>query len=148
MNKKIKTNPSAKPTSADPKSTKPISLTQVTHQLLSAGPIPPPEILQHYEQILPGAAERILVMAEEDAKHEHALEKSVLHLASEEVKRGQLYGLIIGILAFVTSIIALALGSEKAAITLGGTTVIGLVAVFVIGHLKKFGSTSMGNGED
>jgi len=84
MNKKIKTKPT--PTSADPKSTQPISLTQVTHQLLSAGPIPPPEILQHYEQIIPGAAERILVMAEEDAKHEHALEKSALHLASEEIK--------------------------------------------------------------
>ncbi|HEW97243.1 MAG: hypothetical protein DRR16_03435 [Candidatus Parabeggiatoa sp. nov. 3] len=148
MNKKRKTNPPAKQTLAKPKSTSPASLTQVTHQLLSTGPIPPPEILQGYEQILPGSAERILVMAEEDAKHEHALEKSALHLASEEIKRGQLYGLIIGILAFVTSIIALALGSEKAAITLGGTTVVGLVAVFVIGHLKKFGSPSMKNGDD
>lgn len=146
MNKKIKNNPPAKTTSANLKQTEHSSIAQVTHKILSAGPIPAPEILQRYDQILPGAAERILIMAEEDAKHEHALEKSVLHLASEEVKRGQLYGLIIGVLAFVTSIIALALGSENTAIALGSTTVVGLVAVFVIG--KKFGNTSMRNGDD
>jgi uncharacterized membrane protein len=38
------------------------------------GPIPPPAVLQGYEQILPGAAERILRMAEQQAAHRHSLE--------------------------------------------------------------------------
>lgn len=108
---------------------------QVTQQY--SGPIPPPEILYRFDQIVPGAAERILIMAEEDAKHQREIEKSALSLAAEEVKRGQRYGLTIGSLAFITSIIALVLGSEKTAIALGGTTVVGLVAVFVTGRIKQ-----------
>lgn len=108
---------------------------QVTQQY--SGPIPPPEILYRFDQIVPGAAERILIMAEEDAKHQREIEKTALTVAAEEVKRGQRYGLTIGSLAFITSIIALILGSEKAAIALGGTTVVGLVAVFVTGRIKQ-----------
>lgn len=108
---------------------------QVTQQY--SGPIPPPEILYRFDQIVPGAAERILIMAEEDAKHQREIEKTALTLAAEEVKRGQRYGLTIGSLAFITSIIALVLGSEKTAIALGGTTVVGLVAVFVTGRIKQ-----------
>jgi len=106
-------------------------LTQVTQQQF-VGPIPPPNILQDYDQIIPGAAKRILIMAEEEAKHQHELEKSALNFTAEEVKRGQRYGLFIAISAFITSIIALFLGSEEAAMTIGGTTVVGLVTVFVI----------------
>ena len=110
-------------------------LQQVSQQY--SGPIPPPEILYNFDQIIPGAAERILVMAEENGKHQREIEKAALTLASDEVKRGQRFGLTIGILAFTTCIIALILGSEKTAIALGGTTLIGLVAVFVTGHIKK-----------
>jgi uncharacterized membrane protein len=34
-----------------------------------SGPIPHPNILESYNRILPGAAERILSMAEEEQKH-------------------------------------------------------------------------------
>jgi len=101
------------------------------------GPIPPPEVLHSFDQIIPGAAERILVMAEKNGKQQREIEKASLTLASDEVKRGQRFGLTIGILAFATCIIALILGSEKTAIALGGTTLIGLFAVFVTGHIKK-----------
>ncbi|EDN70439.1 conserved hypothetical protein, membrane [Beggiatoa sp. PS] len=136
MNKKRKTHPPIKQTSIPTKQTRQSQITQITQQFL--GPIPPPEILQRYDQIIQGAAERIFVMAEEDAKHQHEIEKTALNLAAAEVKRGQAYGLIIGILAFVTSMVALVLGSEKTAMALGGTTVVGLVAVFVTGRLIKF----------
>ena len=38
------------------------------HQQIHSGPIPDPGSLQGYEQVLPGAADRIMRMAEEDAK--------------------------------------------------------------------------------
>lgn len=34
-----------------------------------SGPIPPPSIIKGYEDILPGTAERIVAMAENQAKH-------------------------------------------------------------------------------
>jgi len=46
--------------------------TKVAHltQQQFSGPVPHPQILQGYDQIIPGAAERILRMAEEDAEHQ------------------------------------------------------------------------------
>jgi len=76
---------------------------QVTAQQFS-GPVPHPEILQGYDQVLPGAAERILTMAELDQKHQIQLESSAQHLAAKEIKRGQIFGLIVSISAFITSI--------------------------------------------
>lgn len=43
-----------------------------------AGPLPPPEALERYNQILPGAAERIIVMAESQHAHRLELEKHVI----------------------------------------------------------------------
>ncbi len=102
-----------------------------------SGPVPPPEVLQGFEQIVPGAAERILAMAEENGKHQREMEKNALAAASRTVIIGQIFGLIIAILAFTTCIIALYLGSENTAMIIGGVTITGLVAVFVTGRLRK-----------
>ena len=51
------------------------------HQVLqqvTTGPIPSPEILEKYNAIIPGAAERILIMAESEAKHRHQNETKAL----------------------------------------------------------------------
>jgi uncharacterized membrane protein len=46
------------------------------------GPLPPPELLEHYEKVLPGGAERIFRMAENEQEHRHALEKTLPKRAS------------------------------------------------------------------
>ena len=46
---------------------------QVTQQSFH-GPVPPPQILDHYEAILPGATERIFRMAEKAQDHRQSLE--------------------------------------------------------------------------
>lgn len=108
----------------------------VTHQQFS-GPLPPPEVMDRYNQIIPGAAERILAMAEQDAIHQREIENAAITFKAEEVKRGQQYGFGIGVFAFTTCIVAILLGLEKAAIVIGGTTVIGLVSVFVTGRFPS-----------
>ncbi len=134
MSKKRKNNP---PIPSNSLSSKPPKgqITQVTQQF--SGPLPHPDVLNRYDQIVPGAAERILIMAEEDAKHQRGIEKAALQSASSEARRGQIFGLIIGVFAFSTCIVALSLGSKKTAIAIGSTTVVGLVTVFVTGHIKK-----------
>ncbi len=42
------------------------------------GPIPPPEILARYDEVIPGGADRILAMAERQAAHRQELEKRVI----------------------------------------------------------------------
>jgi uncharacterized membrane protein len=58
--------------------------TKVAHltQQQFSGPVPHPQILQGYDQIIPGAAERILRMAEEDAEHQRKIEKTAITLAT------------------------------------------------------------------
>lgn len=38
-------------------------------------PIPPPSIISGYENVLPGSADRILAMAENQAKHRQEMER-------------------------------------------------------------------------
>lgn len=44
---------------------------QIEHFQFSAGPLPQPETLGGYEDIVPGAADRIITMAENQLAHRH-----------------------------------------------------------------------------
>lgn len=112
---------------------------QVGHiqQATFSGPMPPPALLEGYERIVPGAAERILAMAESDTKHQHEIEFAALRAAEGEIKRGQIFGFVIGLTALGAAIVALAMGSPAVAGVIGGTTVVGLVSVFIIGRISK-----------
>ena len=110
----------------------------VVHQSASfEGPMPPPAILEGYERLVPGAAERILAMAESDTKHQHAIEFAALNAAEGEVKRGQIFAFVIGLAALLASMFALYMGSPAVAGIIGGTTVVGLVSVFIVGRFVK-----------
>lgn len=106
----------------------------VHQQSAFSGPIPPPEALAQYDQIVPGSADRIIQMAENETKHRHSLENTALNATVNETRRGQRYGMAIGIVVLITSIIALFLGYETAASVLGGGTLVSLVSVFVYGR--------------
>jgi len=49
-----------------------VALRQEAHY--HEGPIPPPTVLEHYDAIVPGAAERIIAMAEGEIQHRRAVE--------------------------------------------------------------------------
>ena len=102
-----------------------------------SGPMPPPSVLEGYEHLVKGAAERILIMAESDAKHQQEIEFAALRAMEAEVKRGQFFGFVIGLTALGASMLALAMGSPAVAGVIGGTTVIGLVSVFIVGRVVK-----------
>lgn len=108
----------------------------VTTQQYS-GPIPPPNILEGFERIVPGSAERILRMAEQNSEHQQAIEKLALTSRFKEVRRGQIFGLVAVICALATCLLSLYLGSEKAAMIIGGTTIVGLAAAFIVGRYKQ-----------
>jgi uncharacterized membrane protein len=57
-----------------------------------SGPLPPPEALERYNQILPGAAERIIAMAESQHSHRQELEKHVITSNIAAQKLGTILG--------------------------------------------------------
>ena len=110
------------------------SQRQIVGQTFS-GPMPPPSILQGYELILPGAAERILAIVESDTKHEQNIEFAALRAAESQVKRGQIFSFCLVIIAFASCLGALFLGSEVVASVIAGTTIGAVATAFVVGKI-------------
>ena len=76
-------------------------------------------------------------MAETDAKHMRDMERDTMIGMVGIQRRGQFFGLAIGLAALCVSGLALYFGFENSAMVIGGTTVVGLVSVFVIGRLAS-----------
>ena len=58
----------------------PTRTTAVAVSQSFSGPLPPPEVLEHYERIAPGTAERLLAMAESQSAHRQGHDAAVLKL--------------------------------------------------------------------
>jgi uncharacterized membrane protein len=136
--KKIKRNPPSHPDSI------PASEQKTLTQVAFTGPLPHPASLKEYDNVLPGLAERIVTMAEAEARHRHDMDKEtarqnelIINKEFSERRTGQIFGLCIGTLCLAACIVAIVLGAEKAAMVIGGATVVGLVTVFVVGRIKK-----------
>ena len=106
------------------------------------GPIPPPDILTQYNAIVSGAAERILIMAEEEARirrdqvqkdhdSENRVRESDVNQYHSDVKRGQYLAAIVMIGIVAAVIVCAILGKEKAAIAVAGMGAVGIVSSFI-----------------
>ena len=120
------------------------AVKEVVVSRASSGPLPDPDVFQRYEEILPGAAERILAMAEANAAARREAQQRDLEATIAAVNRqidrqtrGQWLGFGISILALFVTLVALLTGHPATAGVLGSTTVIGLATVFVLG--QKYG---------
>lgn len=106
------------------------------------GPIPPPTILDQYNSIVPDAAERILIMAEEEARirrdqiqkdhdSENRAKESDINQYHSDVKRGQYLAALVmlGIVAAV--VVCVVFDKEKAAMAVAGMGAVGIVSSFI-----------------
>lgn len=112
-----------------------ISAVSETKQFI--GPVPPPEILKNYDVALPGSAERILKMAEDQAHHRQAMEKAMIESEIKDGRLGMLFAFVLGVGCVATSIIVPAIAQNTAGAIMGplfGAT--GLVSM-VIHFLKN-----------
>lgn len=104
---------------------------------LFSGPLPTPAMYREYEAILPGIAERIMVMAEKEqaARIENRTEIQSLTIKGRQNSFGQLYAFLIAVLCigaatFITWQVR-TVGAYCIASLLVGTTAVGLVAHFL-----------------
>ncbi len=102
-----------------------------------SGPLPPPENLAKYEQILPGSADRIIRMAEQQAMHRQHLEKLVLGSNATAQKWGLGCAFIIAMSAIWGGVwLSLkGMSGEGLAAIIGA--LVALVAVFVYGKADQ-----------
>jgi uncharacterized membrane protein len=96
----------------------------------AAGPLPSPEVIRDYEQVLSGAADRIMTMMEHQAEHRMDMERALVEGAVRTERLGQVFGLGVVLLAFLVSAWLITHGHSVAGTVLGVTDLVGLVAVF------------------
>lgn len=108
-------------------------LVMVSVEQRFSGPLPPPSILDGYNQAVENGAERIVKMAEKQNDHRIEMEKSVILHQLKESSRGQWFELVIGIFALSMAGGLAYLGHEVAGSIIGAAGVTGLVSVFVLG---------------
>ena len=115
--------------SASDTASQPLSVQREEH--LFSGPLPAPEILRGYDDILPGAAERIIRMAEKEQTNAHESGMLALREAVADRKRGQIIAGIVAPAALGTSAFLGHNGHAVAASSVGGATAVGLLPVFL-----------------
>mgnify|MGYP001565702814 CR=1 FL=1 len=102
-----------------------------------SGPLPHPDVLRKFNEIVPGAAERIMKMAEEQSAHRKELEKKVIDSDIARSKWGQILGFIIAITGLGISTIIAIYGSAIAGGVIGVGTLASLVGVFMYGSKTR-----------
>ena len=70
-----------------------LEITQEYH-----GPIPHPNIIKQFEEILPGSADRILKLSENEQKHRQNLEKKAVDHQIRIETLGLLFGFILALI--------------------------------------------------
>ena len=99
------------------------------HARIAIGPLPSPEELKQYENILPGSAERILSMAERQSEHRQFLEKR----DSQDQHLGIVFAFTLALAALVAGCVVVLNGHPILGSLFGLSGVGGIVATFIYG---------------
>jgi uncharacterized membrane protein len=105
----------------------------VTHSVEYAysGPLPPPEVLRKFEEVLPGSAERIFSQFELQSAHRRAQESKVISAGVVSQHIGSVSGLLLGFIGVGGGIWLTQEGKSVAGLTALISTMTALVATFL-----------------
>ena len=102
------------------------------------GPLPNPEALARFEEILPGSADRIIRMAEEEGAHQRSIQRQDLQVSARLQYTGMAVG---GALCLLSLVFGYMLGSNghtvAAAAMLGIPVASIIVAIIRVGHFFR-----------
>lgn len=106
---------------------------KASHQYQYSGPLPPPEVLRQFDEIVPNGAERIFNVFEQQTEHRIKLER---HVANSELRRswwGLIFGFVIAMTTITGGCLVAAYVSPAAGGTIATASVAALVAAFIYG---------------
>lgn len=101
------------------------------------GPLPSPEALARYDVVLPGAADRILQMAERRLEHRQRLESTVAEGSIVRARLGIIAATVVSLAVLGVAGYALYLGQPVAGGVLGVADVVGLSGVYIYGTRNR-----------
>lgn len=98
-----------------------------------SGPIPDPMTLEGYNRIVPGAADRIIRMAEEQSAHRQRIEAIAIKSRARDSLIGIISGLIIALVTIAAGTFIIYIGKVWSGTIIGSAGLVGLVSVFIYG---------------
>jgi len=97
-----------------------------SQSLMYIGPLPPPKDFNDYEKTLPGTANRILVIAEQEAEHRRKNEEKIIKYTG----RGQVFAFILAIISLGLIFFSILKGEPLGTIVPAIIALSSLIAVF------------------
>ncbi len=113
-----------------------IEKTEEYFQSSFSGPLPPPAALNGYEATLPGSADRILTMAEQNAKSRIDLNNRIVEADISRSNKGQILGFILSVIFIGAAILCSYLKQPFPASILGVGGFSSIISIFVLGKQK------------
>ena len=107
------------------------SLAVQQQSLMYVGPLPPSNEFSGYEQTLPGAANRILAMAEQESEHRRKNEDKIVHHSIKKSGLGQVFAFILALVSMGLIFYSILKGEPLGAIVPAIIALSSLIAVFV-----------------
>jgi len=101
------------------------------------GPLPPPQILQHYDEIVPGSAERIISLWESQVQHRQGLEKKTIESDIRQSYFGSTLGFIIAMFTIGVGSFLTYIGRSTEGLATIITALVGLVSVYGWGSYQR-----------
>ena len=101
------------------------------------GPIPSPEALARYEKTLPGAADRVVTMAERQLAHRQQAETALVRNDARARMAGLIAGLVAVLAALALAGVLAALGQPVWAFAIALVEITALAGVFVYGTQNR-----------
>ena len=111
-----------------------ISLVKAEFMTVHKGPLPDPETLRQYSEIIPNGADRVMKMAEDQLAHRIKIESKVIGSQTLESKLGQIFALIIGLSFLAGGVWVILEGHSVAGTILSTVDIVALVSVFIYGR--------------
>lgn len=106
----------------------------IVQQERFSGPIAHPKHLREYENILPGAADRIISMAEHNLKHNQDFQMGALNADIKDSGDGRKYGFAALCLLILGAIFSTWLDNTALALAFLGTGALGVIGLFIRGR--------------
>jgi uncharacterized membrane protein len=107
------------------------AIRNISIQQQFSGPLPPPEILIKYNDVVPNGGERIIEMAEKQQNHRISLEKFALESDAKRANLGLILGFILALLVAVGGIWIVLMGKDIAGLSMIFVPLAALVGVFI-----------------
>jgi uncharacterized membrane protein len=99
-----------------------------------SGPLPHPKHLAEYDRVLPGAANRIIAMAEKEQEHRHQWEDRSLKFDFSYSILGIILGFLIALALLILAYVSSQSGHPTVSMAFLAASTVGMVASFINGR--------------